>query len=183
MAAPNLLPVPTPRLTLLDKLQEANLIEETLFALDTEDIDPDTREQLGARLVEVTISTKEKVDRTNATLAWFDAAEAAADAEIKRLNARKKFFARNRDRLEAYMLHALTTSGRKSVEGFTSTLSWKMNPEKLDIADGTEIPAEFLRTPKPPAPEPDKDAIKRALNAGMEIEGCRLTQSPRLVRS
>jgi hypothetical protein len=38
------------------------------------------------------------------------------------------------------------------------------------------IPVEFLRTPPPPAPEPDKTAIAAAIKAGREVPGAHVEQ-------
>ncbi len=180
MAAPNL--IPAPRLTLLERVQEVDLIQETLAALDDEGIDDETREQLGARLIEATFGTKEKIDRTAAKLAEFEAAIAAVDVEMKRLKARKEFFERQGRRLEGYVLSVMVNSGHKRIDGFTSGLQWQLNPAKLEISEGTKFDASFMRTPKVPDPEPDKEAIKKAMKAGVHFEGCKLIQHPRLER-
>lgn len=43
----------------------------------------------------------------------------------------------------------------------------------VEIAEGANIPSEYLRTKT--TTEPDKVAIKDALKAGAEIDGCQLT--------
>ena len=54
------------------------------------------------------------------------------------------------------------------------------NPAAVDIFDALSIPADYMTTPKPPAPAPDKAKIKDAIKAGQEVPGARLTQSTRL---
>ncbi len=44
--------------------------------------------------------------------------------------------------------------------------------EAVEIAEGATIPAEYMRTKT--TTEPDKTAIKEALKAGTEIDGCRI---------
>jgi hypothetical protein len=43
--------------------------------------------------------------------------------------------------------------------------------EAVVIEDETRIPSEFMKTPEPPAPRPDKTAIKEAIKGGTEIPG------------
>lgn len=45
--------------------------------------------------------------------------------------------------------------------------------EAVEIAEGTTIPEQYMRTKT--TTEPDKTAIKAALKAGEEIDGCRLS--------
>lgn len=172
-----------PRISLLDRVQEIDLLHETLAALDDTELTQEAHDALAERLIDAISGTRDKVDRTSGLLGSFEFAEAAADAELQRLTLRKKYFARQRERLEAYVLSVLTGSGLRSIEGHTSTLAWKLNPEKLIIATGTVLDAVWMRQPKTPAPEPDKDTIKRAIKAGTAIEGCRMAGSTRLVRS
>lgn len=61
-------------------------------------------------------------------------------------------------------------------------LTVKKNPPGVEVWDERQIPAEFMRTrvPPPPAPEPDKVAIREALKAGREVPGALLAQGTRL---
>jgi hypothetical protein len=118
-------------------------------------------------------------------LAAFEAGELAAAAEMKRLAARKDRLARQRERLEGYVIGVLAGAGVKKFDGLTSTLTARANPVSVMIEGSAVLPAEFLRQPKPvpPEPAPDKVAIKAALGRGEFVPGCRLAQTMRLVRS
>ncbi len=56
----------------------------------------------------------------------------------------------------------------KPVNIGTFTLSYRKS-EAVKIDDQSKIPFEYIRTPEPPAPQPDKTAIKEALKAGQLV--------------
>ncbi len=60
------------------------------------------------------------------------------------------------------------------------TIAVRKNPEAVEIDDPEQVPSEYMVTPEPPPPRPDKKAIKDALKAGAEIPGCWLRQGERL---
>jgi len=171
--------------SLYDCVAEIDLIESTLEAMDAEDLPPELRAELEHELNAAIAGMREKIDRTASVLAAFEAAELAAGAEMKRLGARKDRFARQRERLEGYVVGVLAAAGVKKLDGFTSTLTARANPVSVVIDVAAVLPAEFLRLPKPvvPDPAPDKGAIKAALGRGEFVPGCRLAQTMRLVRS
>ena len=55
----------------------------------------------------------------------------------------------------------------------TFTLSYRKS-EATNILDESLIPTQYLKTPEPPAPKPDKPAIKEALKAGIVIPGAEI---------
>jgi hypothetical protein len=85
--------------SLYDRVEELQLILSTLDSLDDDELAPGAREQLERDLVRAIAGTREKVDRTSAVFAQFEASEAAADREIERLKTRKARLARQRERL------------------------------------------------------------------------------------
>jgi hypothetical protein len=56
----------------------------------------------------------------------------------------------------------------------------KKNPPSIDIWDEKQIPVEYLKTPEPPPPTPDKTALKAAIASGLDIPGARMVQGTRL---
>jgi Siphovirus Gp157 len=171
--------------SLYDCVAEIDLVASTLEAMDAEDLSPELHAELERELNAAIAGTREKIDRTASVLAAFEAGELAAASEIKRLVARKDRLARQRERLESYVISVLATAGVKKFDGFTSTLTARANPVSVVIEVPAMLPAEFLRLPKPvpPDPAPDKVAIKAALGRGEFVPGCRLAQTMRLVRS
>lgn len=54
-----------------------------------------------------------------------------------------------------------------------------LNQAAVLIVDRDKIPADLWRHPAPPAPEPDKVAIKERLMAQQAVPGCELTRGQR----
>jgi Siphovirus Gp157 len=169
--------------TLAGHINEVDAIVEMIDALDDEALKGESREELSARLIGAIAGTKKKVDSTCNVLAMFEHLESAAKAECERLKKRAEYYERQRDRLETYVLAVLTASELDRLDGETSTLKSRANPPSVAIAIGTIVPDEYLAEPKPPVIAPDKPAIKKALLAGLEIKGCSLSRTSRLVRS
>lgn len=169
--------------SLYDCVAEIDLIESTLDAMEAEDLTPELCDELERELNDAITGTREKIDRTASVLAAFEAGELAAAAEMKRLGVRKDRLARQRERLEGYVLGVLAGAGVKKLDGFTSTLTMRANPVSV-VIDG-EVPADYMRTPEPRSPVavPDKALIKAAITNGVPVAGARLAQTIRLVRS
>lgn len=172
-------------LSLYDHVAVLDVVVNTLAAMDSAETDSGLRAAMEAELRDAITGTREKIDRTAGVLASFDAAELAADLEIKRLCERKQRIGRERERLEGYVIGVLISAGSSRFEGFVSTLRTQENPVSVVVDPDAELPDEFLRTPKPkpPVPAPDKTLIKAALQRGQMVPGCRLEQKIRLVRS
>jgi hypothetical protein len=188
MSAPNVFTLPAPPqerggLSLVDRIEQVNLIQDTLEALEAEGITPETEELLTNELIAALAGTREKIDRTCAALTAFEFAAESARNEIERLEKRKAHFERQHGRLSAYALAALQLANTKKMEGNTCALSARLNPPSVVIDDAEAVPAEFWRQPPTPAPVPDKTAIKRALAADVPVAGARLVRAYRLERS
>ncbi len=169
--------------TLYDRFDEMATLVASLEALEGDDGPPDVQGALEEDLRAAISGTREKTDRTNAVLSAFEAAEDHAAKEIARLSARQARLAKQRKRLEGYVIGALVAAGAKKFDGFTSTLAIRMNPPSV-VIEG-EVPADYMRTPepKPPVAVPDKALIKLAITSGVPVAGSRLAQTIRLVRS
>ena len=176
-----------PKRSLFSYVQEVEDIADLVDQLDrAEELGPEASEQLSHALIQAIAGTRQKTDRVCAVLAAYEAGEAAARAECDRLDARAKYFARQRERLEDYILAVLSASGLKRLDGDTSSVSARLNPPKLIVDDEASIPRQFFRLPEPappPEPVPDKSLIRKAIAAGAVVAGCRLVQGCRLVRS
>jgi hypothetical protein len=71
--------------------------------------------------------------------------------------------------------------GMTKIESPLFSLRLQNNPPSVDVFEPGLIPAQFMTTPKPPEPAPNKTAIAAAIKGGEEVPGARLTQSQRLV--
>lgn len=104
------------------------------------------------------------------------------DMEIERLQALKASRAKVAQGLRDYLKSNMERAGIEKIECPLFKLSIKHNQPAVEIMDTSSIPAEYWRTPepKPPAPAPDKTAIKKALQSGVDVMGARLVHGTRL---
>jgi hypothetical protein len=106
-------------------------------------------------------------------------AKAIKEAEVTMAKRRKVIEARI-DRLKTYTLNAMIDHKIDKITSPYFVLSIAKNPPSVDIYDPEQIPALFIRQPKPAPPEIDKKAILEMLKDGWKIRGCRLNQGLRL---
>lgn len=98
------------------------------------------------------------------------------DAEIKRLQARKKALENGEKRLKAMMLDVQKKSGEKKLECGTFTTTVQANPEKVivDVDDVYAIPEDYLKYSEP---EVNKTAVKKALQSGEQFTWAHLEKT------
>lgn len=147
-----------------DKLADLDLDETTLA---------DTLEGLSGELEAKATNTAFVIRNLEATAAAIKDAEAAMAARRKALENRA---ARVKDWLLANMLVA----GIQKIECPHFKLTVRENPPAVEVYEPGLIPAQFMKTPEPPPPYPDKAAIKTAILDGAEVAGCKLTRGQRL---
>lgn len=77
----------------------------------------------------------------------------------------------------------MNACGIKKIECPAFTIAVQNNPQSVEILDESLIPAEYIRTsePKPPVATPDKKQILSALKSGVDVSGCAIKQTNRLV--
>ena len=105
----------------------------------------------------------------------------AIEAEIARLGALKSQRQKKAQGLRDYLKSNMQAAGITKLESPLFKIALQNNPAAVEIYEPGLIPSEFMKTPEPPPPAPDKAAIKNALKAGIEVQGARLTQGVRLV--
>jgi hypothetical protein len=81
----------------------------------------------------------------------------------------KRLEARADRNLEVLDFLLRTIGNQTKIERPTATVFYQTNPPRLEIAG--EVPETFMTS------VPDKPAITKALKAGEDLPGCRLTQS------
>ena len=106
-------------------------------------------------------------------------ATAIKEAETA-MAARRKAIEHRAAGLRRYALSAMQVAGVQSIECPYFKLSVRKNPPAVEVFDAAQIPAQFMRTPEPPPPAPDKKAITEAIKAGKEVPGARLVSGERL---
>lgn len=148
----------------LEKLADLELDDQTL---------EDTLSSMGGELQVKAQSVACFVRNLESTASQIKEAEAQMAARRKALENRA---ARVKDYLHASMLVA----GVEKIECPLFRLSVRNNPPSVEVYQPELIPAQFTRQPDPPPAVPDKEAIKKAMKAGQEVPGCRLTHGSRL---
>ncbi|MDB5801763.1 MAG: phage protein [Rhodocyclales bacterium] len=109
-------------------------------------------------------------------------AEAEAYAEHGKKSAARATALNNRaSSLRDYLQTQMELCDISEIKGPGLLLKLQSNPPSVDVFDAAQIPAEYMRTPPPPAAQPDKTMIKDAIKAGIEIPGAKLNQTRRLV--
>lgn len=79
------------------------------------------------------------------------------------------------DSLRDYLARNLLACGVQKIEGPGVVLSFRKSSAVV-IDEPALIPAEFMRQPEPPPPEPNKTAIADAIKAGREVPGAHVEQ-------
>ena len=103
------------------------------------------------------------------------------DMEIDRLKALKADREKVAAGLHKYLLENMERAGISKIDCPLFSISIRRNPPAVKV-DPLMLPAEWWKTPdpKPPAPQPDKVAIKAAIQVGIDIPGARMVQGQRL---
>lgn len=89
----------------------------------------------------------------------------AADAQ-----ERAKAVQARADSLREYLRSNLEACGIQKIEGPGIVIGWRKSSAVVIDEPGL-IPSEYMRTPEPPPPAPDKKAIGEALKAGTAVPG------------
>ena len=87
------------------------------------------------------------------------------------------------NRLESALLASMSATGDSQLIGLQFEAKIRKNPPAVEIADAAHIPKTYWRTPAYTVPDdqPDKAAIKLALQSGTDVPGARLVQGLKLV--
>jgi hypothetical protein len=146
------------------KLEDLDLDEQTLL---------DTLEAIGGELETKCMNTAFVARNLEATAAQIE--EAA-----KAMNERAKAMKNRAVRIRQYLLDGLTLAQRDKIDTPYFRIKIALNPPSVQIADESLIPDLYKTDPPPPAPVPDKAAIKKAILDGFEVPGCSLVRGRRL---
>jgi|GEM_PF-1807564 len=109
--------------------------------------------------------------------------EATADAirdAIADMERRRAALEARAERVRAYLRDCMIRAGISRIESAHLVLAIRDNPPAVVVDDASLIPAQYMRTPEPPPPEPDKRAIADALKDGADIPGVRLVRTQRI---
>lgn len=146
-------------------VMEADLDEQTLA---------DTLEAISGDLEEKATNVAFAVRNMEATV------EAMKEAE-RQMKARRETAERRIESVKRYLKETLESCGVKKVHSPWFDLAIQSNPEAVEVFDEAQLPGEYMTQPEPPAPKPDKAAIKAALKEGKDVPGAKLVKGTRLV--
>ena len=95
---------------------------------------------------------------------------AAIDAEIKRLQARKKAITNRQESLREYLRYNMDEAGISKITCPLFTITLAAGRPVVDVQDESLIPDGYARVER----KLDKTAILRALKAGKDVPGAKL---------
>ena len=189
--------VPRRALALYEREAE---VDELIDALD-EELSPDEEQGLQARLADALQYAVDKREAYGLFLMRLDQIQANSKREIERLKLRIDHIENAKTRMRRYAVAAIRALGSdqkgkfRKLMGHTVTLFIRALPSSVEITDEAAIPSEFKRVSvQMPATlyerlcvlapviaelqlkdlHIDKEAIKRALEAGREVTGADL---------
>lgn len=146
-----------------DKLHDSELDEQTIN---------DTLEGMSGDLQEKSINIAKFFRNVESDA---DQIEQAAKQMIDRAKSMRK----KADSLKHYLHSNMEKAGIQKIESPWFVLSIKNNPESVQIDSEDDIPDVFMRV-IPEKFEPNKAAMKSAMQEGIVIPGARLTRTTRL---
>jgi hypothetical protein len=128
------------------------------------------------------LRSKKAIDRACLLLTRLEAQQAQLDAEIAALQKRKKRAVERFERIGDAIIAQLEGAGLTRADGFASNVSISPSPSAVNVFDLGLLPEAFWRQPKSPARQPDKIAIKSALERRESVPGAKLMQGVTLRR-
>lgn len=122
----------------------------------------------------------EKSAAVAAVITNLHAMSAMMTAEADRMAERAKAVEKRAEQVKAYLHTCMELAGVTKLEHAQFTLAIQKNPASVEIFSEEQIPAEYMRKPKPPEPAPDKKLILAALKAGTDVPGAKIHNGTRL---
>ena len=93
------------------------------------------------------------------------------------MQERKKRLEARIEKKRALVATAMAEADMKKFVDPAFTVSLVPTQRAVIVFDESQIPPDYMRTPEPPAPRPDKKLIKQAITDGYDVPGCTLTNS------
>lgn len=139
--------------------------KELLDMAETENID---QEMINDTLESVAFEFEEKADAYAKVMKALEGNVNALDAEIDRLEQKKKTIKNNISSMKYSLERAMTETGKKKFKTTLFSFGMQKNPASVVIDDEGSIPESFLIAQKPKV---DKTGIKNYLKELEEING------------
>ena len=158
-------------------------MEITLYELRTSYLqlerllDEDPNADIEAALSMVDDSFEEKVENVIKIIRMYESYQEAIKVEEQRMKKRREDYQKKCERLTAYIESNMRAIGKEKVEGVLFTARIQKNPPKVVVRNLDHIPFHFFKHPKPTL---DKEAVKKAIQTGVDVPGASLEQEERL---
>jgi hypothetical protein len=152
-----------------------NQYRADLAALADLDVDPVTAHDT---LEAIQGDIRDKLEAVIAYSLELDIMAAGASDAAKRMQERAKSLSNRVEWLRAYALQSMQATGIGDVSNDEFSAKVAKKPASVVVSDSAATPIEFLRVKT--VSEPDKTALKKAIEAGTIIEGVSLQQGYRL---
>jgi len=146
--------------------------------------DPDndlTAAEINDSLASIELDVKDKAINVAKFLRNIEATTVAIKQAESEMAKRRKALETQVQTLKDYLKNNMEETGITKIECPYFKLSIAKNPAALDLFDTDAIPAEYKRTETIIVEHIDKAAIKKAIVAGNEIQGAKITHGTRLV--
>lgn len=150
-------------------------LQERIGDLDLpEEVVRDTMEAIQGELEIKATSIAAMVGNLEAT------AEAIRKAE-ESMALRRSRIQKRADAIREYLKSQLERTGTTLINCPHFSIALRDNPARVEIDAASQIPEQFMTTPEPSQPVPDKRKIAAALKQNEDaVPGCRLVKSKRL---
>lgn len=109
-----------------------------------------------------------------------NASQAAIKHEIARLQTLSDERAIRAERLETMVANWMATVGQRDIFYSDCTVRLKNNPPSVDVQDEERVPEVYWRTVVKETRSLDKIAIREAIKAGIDVDGCQLIPKTKL---
>ena len=157
----------------------AAIQQEIASMLDVadEELTEEQRATMDAYLNELGQQEAEKVDSFAAFIRIQTAMAKALKEEAKYLSGRAKTIENRIDGLKAHYQHVMTMNNLTKIAGTTHTISLRNN-KSVAVSETVidSLPDEYKKV----TIEPRKTEIKKALEAGVVLEGCKIVETQSL---
>lgn len=157
----------------IDSLLESELNKED------EVLNNETGEILSVEelLNQLEMEQKEKFDNIGCYIKNLNADIDAIKNEEKKLSARRKAKENLVERLKSYLSSNMQYAGYNKFESARCVLSFRTS-KAVEIAEGTELPENYINVKI--VEEPDKKALKEAIELGASIPGVSIVEKKNL---
>lgn len=123
---------------------------------------------------------KEKATNVAMYIRNLEANAASIKEAEKQMADRRKAMEAKADRIKEYLLENMQRTGITKIECPYFKIAVRDNPESLVVDIAAQIPDEYFNQPPPPEPVLDKVRLKKDLQLGVIVDGCKLVRKQRV---